>query len=271
MSNAHLVVGKGEVGTALSNVLKDHFTVYVKDIEPLEVSEPIEVLHVCFPPSDSFSEAVKAYQEQYKPKLTIIHSSVYPGTSRALGAVHSPIHGKHPNLEGGIKTFVKYVGGDGLKDKKAKKAVRLLKAAGIKARLVDNSETSELSKLWCTTYYNAAVIVLKEIMRDSKKFGANFEQVYGWNRLYNKGYKKYGMPQFLRPVLNYTPGAVGGHCLVPNALLLCKHNPFAQMISGMNAFYAVEKSGRIDLSIEVSPTLERCNHDKNASENNDGV
>lgn len=221
MSKAHLVVGKGEVGTALFNILKDYFKVYSKDIEPIEISEPIDVLHVCFPPSEIFDAAVQSYQAEYKPKLTIIHSSVYPGTSRALGAVHSPIHGKHPNLEGGIKTFVKYVGGDSPTDKKAKRAVKILKAAGIKAKLVDNSETSELSKVGCTTYYGLAIVWMKEMEKMSRRFGADFSQAYTlWNQLYNKGYKKYGMMQFIRPVLEFMPGEIGGHCVINNAKLL---------------------------------------------------
>lgn len=214
----NLVIGSGEIGKALFEVLKVSHETFIRDIQPCN-PEPgdVQVLNICFGYSDKFDEAVKSYQSRYNPRVTIIHSTVPVGTSRRLGAVHSPIHGRH-NQEGGlvlgIKTFVKYVGGDDTSDLKAAEAARFLTDAGIKAQIVDNSETSELSKLKCLQYYGLAFVHMKETERECAELGANFEQVYsGWNRLYNLGYREQGMEKFIRPILEPMPGPQGGHCV----------------------------------------------------------
>ena len=58
------------------------------------------------------------------------------------------------------------------------------------------------------------------------EMGLSFEEVMTeWNKDYNNGYKKLDMDHVVRPVL--TPpaflrpdGAIGGHCIIPNAKLL---------------------------------------------------
>lgn len=213
----NLIIGQGEVGKSLYDVLKNHHETYVKDLEEFELSD-IVVLNICIPFSDKFVDQVREYQKKYNPSVTIIHSTVSPGTTRTLGAVHSPIHGKHPNLSEGIRTFVKYLGGE---DKeKVKLANKFLIQAGIKTRVVSSPEASELSKILCTTYYGYAIMYQKEVKRVCDSFGVNFEEVYGWNKHYNKGYTKLGMPQFVRPVLDYQKGKIGGHCVVNNTKLL---------------------------------------------------
>ena len=63
---------------------------------------------------DNFIEVVQNYIDTFSPKCTIIHSTVAPGTtSKIKGNVcHSPVRGLHPNLDLGIKTFLKYIGSD---------------------------------------------------------------------------------------------------------------------------------------------------------------
>ena len=64
--------------------------------------------------------------------------------------VHSPVRGVHPYLFEGLKTFVKYVGAE---DKKAgEMAKKHFESLGIKTKLVYPAKTSELAKLFCTTY-----------------------------------------------------------------------------------------------------------------------
>lgn len=223
-----LIVGKGEVGSSLFKVLSETYETYIKDVEPLAL-EGVEVLNVCFPYSKNFIKIVKSYQKEYKPRLTIIHSTVPPGTTRKLKAVHSPIHGRHPNLAEGIKTFVKYVGGDSLPD--TLEAVAYLKNAGISAMLVPNPETSELSKIYCTTQYGLDIIAMREIKEACEHYGADFEFAYRlWNQFYSEGYAKLGFPQFRRYSLDYTPGKIGGHCVVNNAKILKKKSKIARMI-----------------------------------------
>lgn len=213
----NIIIGSGEVGNSLYEVLKNTHETFIRDLDPLPLYG-VEVMNICFPPDENFDEAVKNYQAEYKPKLTIIHSSVPVGTSRRLGAVHSPIHGKHPNLAEGIKTFVKYVGGS---DSRAiKLAVKFLKASGIRTKIVSSPEASELSKLICTTRYGWEIVFMKEIEKLCKELNVSFNEVYGWSKYYNKGYKKLGMPHFMRSMLTPMPGRISGHCVIPNAHIL---------------------------------------------------
>lgn len=222
----NLVCGAGEVGMSLYNVLKNAHETYIRDVEPLEL-EDVEVLNICFPYSEHFESHVRKYQEQYQPKLTIIHSTVQVGTSRKLGAVHSPIHGKHPNLEGGIKTFIKYVGA--VKDEDRELAIKFLSDAGIRALGVKNPETSELSKLYCTTIYGINIAIMKEIHEMCEKHGADFHAAYQlWSLYYNQGYEALGMPWFRKYSLDYMPGKIGGHCVINNCKIL--RTPVANFI-----------------------------------------
>ncbi|MBT4732915.1 hypothetical protein HOB87_13235 [Candidatus Woesearchaeota archaeon] len=193
---------------------------FIRDKEDLEL-KGVEVLNICYPYSKDFVKITKKYIKQYKPKVTIIHSTVKAGTTSKCGdmVVHSPVHGKHPDLTGGIKTFTKYVGGDNTYAVYI--ADKFLKEAGIKTKIVANAKTSELSKVLCTSYYGWNILFMKEVAKICKKEGVPFHEVYtDWNWLYNVGYGKLDMPQFVRPVLDPIQGKIGGHCVVNNCDLL---------------------------------------------------
>lgn len=225
-----LVAGQGEVGTALATVLRDAHDVTVYDpykyddtTLPSAIVE-VDVLHICFPfkNADTFFKDVHHYTRFLRPEaVTVIHSSVPVGTTRSLGGrvVHSPIHGVHPNLAQGIRTFVKFVGG---MDAGAVEMVRQCFAAcGVLATIARDPETSELSKLCCTLQYGIGIIANKCIHDLCELHGADFNEVYTyWNTQYNIGYRFLGMSHVCRPVLEYHEGAIGGHCVIPNAKLL---------------------------------------------------
>lgn len=218
----NLIVGAGEVGQSLYRVLSDAHETEICDREPFDATLPISVLNICFPYFDGFEDAVRGYQRKYAPELTVIHSTVPVGTSDSLGAVHSPIHGKHPNLTEGIRTFVKYVGCSD--SEKRRRAVEFLRAAMINAVGIDSARDSEASKLFCTTRLGVDVAFMYFVKNFCDKYGCNFETVYGWNVFYNRGYKALNMPQFTRPVLK-TPekwDGCGGHCVIENMEILRK-------------------------------------------------
>ena len=217
-----LIIGNGEVGKSLAQVLAPYHEVHIRDKNDEELGlEGIEVLNICYPPSPEFVEQTKKYIKKYKPKLTIIHSTVPIGTTRSLGkwVVHSPIHGKHPDLSAGIKTFVKYVGG--AHPSAVYMATQFLGKAGINAKVVSSPEASELSKIMCTSYYGWNILFMKEVEKLCEKLNIDFSDVYTrWNWEYNYGYQKLNMSWFTRPVLDPMPGGIGGHCVVNNAKLL---------------------------------------------------
>lgn len=215
-----MVIGHGEVGSALYNILSKElgFLIGVLDIDgrsELHVAQA-DVLHICIPYSETFIEDVKAYQEQYKPKHTIIHSTVPVGTSTKLGAVNSPVRGIHPNLEEGIRTFVKFIGGP-----QAGEVADYFRKAGLKVQICEKSETTELMKLLDTEYYRACIEFTQRAKEMCDKFDVPFSEAYTLaNMSYNEGYMKLDHPEYVRPVLQAIPGKIGGHCVGNNAVLL---------------------------------------------------
>lgn len=210
-----LIIGKGEVGEALYNILKKKYNVFIRDKEEHNPPFHTEIIHICFPYFDGFEEEVKKYREKYNPIYMVIHSTVPVGTTRRCGCYHSPIRGVHPNLERGIKTFVKYLAPHNSQIKK------YFKGVGIKVETIKKPETTELLKILDTTYYAWNILFCKEVKRICDEHKLDFREVYTKpNRTYNKGYKKLGRENVIRPVLEPTKGRIGGHCLIPNAKLL---------------------------------------------------
>lgn len=212
-----LVIGFGEVGQAVYKVLADKYEVKHIDVGE-KFDELFDVIHVTFPYSKDFEKQVTAYTIQYLADdgLVIVHSTVPVGTCGRIGAVHSPIRGVHPNLEQGVRVFVKTFGGF-----RADEAAEIFKACGVKTACTPSSDDTEAAKLWCTTAYFVSLIVEKEMFAYCKEKNLDFDFVYRrWTEDYNKGYTELGMGHVQRPVLNHVPGGIGGHCLIPNAKLL---------------------------------------------------
>ncbi len=209
----HLIIGVGEVGRSLFNVLKPHYNVFLRD-KNNNLEGKFDILHICYPPIKNFINITKNYIKEYNPKLIIINSTIPVGYTKKIGSivVHSPIRGLHPNLEKGIKTFVKYFGG-----KKAKEAAKIFSDIGIKTQCFEKSETTELLKILDTTYYGWNIIFCKETKRICDKLKLDFDEVYTIpNHDYNKGYTKLGKPNVIRPVLKPIAGKIGGHCVIQN-------------------------------------------------------
>ena len=213
-----LIVGSdGEVGRALMEVLKVYRPSGIDNRYPHYYSEQPDIMHVCFPYSEKFIDEVKTYQEKYKPKYTIIHSTVPMGTSRKCTALHSPIRGIHPQLADGIKQFVKFIGGE-----EASEVADYFRKANLRVMLFDKSETTEAMKLWDTQYYLECIRFAQRVKRYCDKHGLNYSDVYRLpNRDYNESYTILGHPEFVRPILEpIMTDKIGGHCLSPNEELL---------------------------------------------------
>lgn len=216
-----LIIGAGEVGRSLYGVLAKYDVGYDVSLFDLEAGytpelEDPEIIHICFPYSDKFIDHVRAYQDQYKPKYTVIHSTVPVGTSRMCNALHSPIRGLHPNLESGIRTFHKFIGGED-----NSKVADYFRRAGLKVVLCDKQETTEAMKLFDTEYYRACIEFAHRVKKYCDEHNLNFHEVYTLgNQTYNEGYTKLDHPEFARPVLQPIKGPIGGHCVIPNSKLI---------------------------------------------------
>lgn len=231
--NKTIIAGKGQIGTALGKVLSDYKPKFF-DVEPSKCdffneaeAEGCQILHITFPYSEFFKDNVLELQDRFHPDYTVIHSTVPPGTNRFLGSISSPVLGIHPNLESGIRTFTKFLGGE-----KAGEVADYFRRAGMKVYIVDKPETCELMKILDTTFYGVCVEYTKDVKRQCDKFGVPFEAWTLWTNNYNEGYWKLGFPEYTRPNLVPVMKKIGGHCVLNNTSLL--ETPFTEFIKKMN-------------------------------------
>jgi UDP-N-acetyl-D-mannosaminuronate dehydrogenase len=229
------IIGFGEIGRALSKVYKEkNYEVKIVDIN-LNIHDEmkeIEILNICIPYNNKFIESVNKYVDMYKPKLTVIHSTVAPGTTKQINGLccHSPVRGTHPNLEDGIKKFIKYIGSDSIEAKSI--YAQHLKSLNIPYFICKNSETSEYAKLIDTTYYGICIAFHSEVKKLCDKRGLEFDEVMtNYNNSYNETYRLLGKDNVIRPVL-YPTSKIGGHCVIPNAEILKNFMP-SKLIDGV--------------------------------------
>ena len=241
-----LVIGNGEVGKAIVKVEQESGNkVYILDQKDTQLKRKIReysnkdfvVCHICIPYSEDFVNICFNYLEKINADLIVINSTVKPGTTEELSdilteytyMVHSPIRGVHPHLYEGVKTFVKYVGGD---EDSVEFACDHFNSLGIETQPVGSSKTSETLKILCTTQYGYNILLAKMIKELCDKEHIPFGYVYtDSNKTYNDGYTKLGMSNVVRPVLTAPTGILGGHCvgnnfeLLPDSILkyFCKY------------------------------------------------
>lgn len=228
------IIGYGEIGQSLEKLyLGRDFDIQINDtgLEMDQIKPGVEVLNVAIPftDQDKFIKIVTEYILDINPKLTIIHSTITPGTTLKVLeklnnshlVVHSPVRGVHPNLYEGLKTFTKFIGSD---NKEATIATREhYNELEVKYEMFKGSKATELAKVLSTTYYGMCIAFHNDMNKLCKEHDVKYEEVATkWNKTYNEGYSKLGMDNVVRPVL-YPPkdGKIGGHCVVPNAEL-CK-------------------------------------------------
>jgi len=219
------ILGNGEIGSSLAKFYKNP---KIKDLKKDDGLLELDILHICIPWSDKFVDIVSSQIKESTPKLTIIHSTVAPGTTKKLAdkfggmVVHSPVRGVHPFLFKGIKTFVKYIGAE---NKKAGDlAKKHLNSLGIRVKVLNPSVATELGKILDTTYYGVCIAWHGEMKEICDKFGVDFETVVtDFNKTYNEGYSKLGKSNVVRPVLYPPQSGSPKHCIVPNATILKKY------------------------------------------------
>lgn len=212
-----IIIGRGEIGEALGKVLAQYKPEFVDPAYGLSSSYlTCDIMHICIPFSDKFVEIVEEYKNQYVPKYVVVHSTTPVGTCEELDAIHSPCRGLHPDLESGIRTFVKFIGGED-----ASAVADYFRRAGLRVVLFDDSRTTEALKLYDTTYYKVCIEFAHRVKKFCEENELNFHEVYTLpNQTYNEGYTQLGHPEFVRPVLQPIMAPIGGHCVLPNEILL---------------------------------------------------
>ena len=210
-----LVIGLGEVGGALAEVLERVHPVLKHDIEPREFSDPIGVMHICIPFTSraQFEPLAIEYIRRFKPQLTIINSTVLPGTTRSISektsspVAYSPVRGKHVKMAKDLLHYVKFVGAG--EEAWAEQAAAHFQEHGMKTRVLEKPETLEVAKLGETTYFGVIIAWAQEFNRYVQRAGGDYEEA-------TEFFEEVG---FL-PRQRYFPGFIGGHCVIPNINLL---------------------------------------------------
>lgn len=246
MSNADatvLVVGLGEIGGPLLEILRDAHNAAGRDVED-RFFDGVQVLHLCFPFTSDFVSAASRYVSLYEPGVVVVNSTVVPGTTREIQektgvpVVYSPVRGKHARMTGELRRYKKFVAGT------SAQAVALVEdhftAAGIATRRMSSTEGLELAKLLETTYFGVLVAWAQEMDRFAETVNAGYWETADFLEEID----------FFPPVA-FQPGYIGGHCVMPNLELLeqVRRSPFIDAVRESNSRRACEWQQR-GLSIE---------------------
>ena len=233
----HLIAGLGDVGRGLYEIFKEAGMDVTAIDKNSNVRGNFKIMHICFPFSNSFVEWVLDYAEEYSPKLTIVHSTVQPGTTTSLSqvikAVHSPIRGRHPSMIRDIKTYVKYFGGE-----HSEEAAKIFQDIGIKTKCFPKPETTELGKLLSNIRWGLNIAFAQEQKRMCEFYNIKYEEVVNdFEHTRNDGLKQLARDNAIMPIL--FPGYIGGHCVLPNVEILMATYPseFLKAITESNERY----------------------------------
>jgi len=251
-----LVIGLGEVGGALAEVLERKQPVLKHDIERREFKEPIGVMHICIPfvSRAQFEPLAVDYIRRFKPELTIINSTVLPGTTRSISektgspVAYSPVRGKHVKMAKDLLFYVKFVAAS--EEEWADKAEAHFQEHGMKTRKLEKPESLEVAKLGETTYFGVIIAWAQEFNRYVQRAGGDYEEATEF----------FDEVAFL-PRQRYFPGFIGGHCVIPNINLLLQIDP-APLLEAV-----LESNERRE--IEVKEEAARNGSEPHAQNNNE--
>ena len=245
---AALVVGLGEVGGPLLEILREVHHAAGRDIED-HPFHGVQVLHLCFPYNSDFVSSASRYVSLYEPGVVVVNSTVLPGTTREIQektgvpAVYSPVRGKHVRMRDELRAYRKFLAGT------SAQAVALVEdhftAAGLTTQRVSTPETLELAKLLETTYFGVLVAWAQEMDRFAEAVEGDYWETTGF-------FEEIG---FL-PAVSFQPGYIGGHCVMPNLELLeqVRRSPFIDAMRESNSLRAREWQERgLSTATRLSP------------------
>ncbi|MGQ9684595.1 MAG: hypothetical protein ACUVX9_18890 [Anaerolineae bacterium] len=254
-SCVNLVIGLGEIGRPLLGILCEKYRACGRDVSPIGHVGEVDVLHICYPSQiGDFVATTTAYIDEYRPRLAIIHSTVVPGTSRAVWqraacpTAYSPVRGKHTRMREQLLEYTKYVAG--ATEAAGQRAAAHLQGAGFTVNVMSSCEALELAKLVETTYFGVLLGWAQEVERFCGALGVKYDEVMAFTE---------EVP-YLPPVV-FRPGYIGGHCVMPNADLLeqVRTSPFIDAMRESNEIKRQELilQGK-DLNERIAPYPVKC-------------
>jgi UDP-N-acetyl-D-mannosaminuronate dehydrogenase len=225
-----VVAGLGEVGRPLLHILSQNFDCAGIDIEPVTIESPCLVLHICYPfEIDRFVDVTAEYVRRLHPALTILHSSVPPGTTKKVQEeignarlAYSPVRGNHPRMESDLMRYRKFVAATCQESLQA--AMQHLSRAGFHTTAFPTVELAELAKLLETSYLGVLMAWAQDMKRIAAQYGGDFNDLNGF----------FEELEFL-PSHIYLEG-IGEHKVLPDIALLrsCLKSQFLDLAKGSN-------------------------------------
>ena len=196
----NLVIGLGEIGRPLMEVLRKAHRVEGIDLPPRDVPGPIDLMHVCYPGDISdFAGETAQYTRRYEPALYI--------KRRLNGFFKYLILDEMQDVKGGAE--VAQANAAGALAAAVAQVEAHFQCAGMKTRPLSSPEATELAKLTETTYLGLLIAFAQDVDRMARATGVPYDDVAGF-------YEEIG---YLPPV-RYFPGVIGGHCVMANVGLL---------------------------------------------------
>ena len=239
-----IVIGLGEIGTALYKLFSKSFIVEGYDTNPtlipknLKKNELLQIrfLHICIPYTKDFSSQILKLEKKFHPQGIIIHSTIKPSTTfhiqrkLEIPVIYSATRGVHKRMLKDLRRYTKFFAIENNAPNKkwaCTEFVKLLKKSGVKTKQMSTPNTLELGKIVCDTSYYGWLInfaQISKVIADREKVDYNEMWLFS-----NEIHKFLGN----RPKM--FPGFIGGHCVIPNLELL--DNDSLNQIKQMNDLF----------------------------------
>lgn len=234
MTELDVIIGGGEVGSTIYEIINRVFPVAVVDLDidkqklpdtkelvsKFRKRQETRMLHICIPfkTQETFVDTVVQFIKEYNPEVVVIHSTVSRGTTRKIAektdiaVVFSAARGVHSRFMEDMEYYTKFWAISTM-DKKAVNIFRqAMSDAGFKLKQMSKPETVELAKLLTdTTYYGLLISYAQRTKMICDKYGVDYDEMW---QFAEEPHSKLGN----RPKM--FPGYIGGHCVIPNLSLL---------------------------------------------------
>jgi hypothetical protein len=244
-SQKNVIVGLGEIGNPILNLISKCVTVVGYDINPKLMDEkkfeqyknlPTSFLHICIPFNDKFIDNVILLSRKFNPLAIVIHSTISPGTTSklqsklAIPVIYSATRGVHKRMSSDLKRYIKFYAIESNAPERSwasSKYVQLMKKAGVQTKQMSTPLTLELAKIVVDTSYYGWLINYAQLSNMiAIQHKVNYDEMWSFSDEIHK---------FLGNRPKMFPGFIGGHCVIPNLDLI--HNQTLDLIREINDMY----------------------------------
>lgn len=223
MSNNQIIIGGGEVGSALRDVLGGDIPVIDINVKKSKgtalLPDTADILHICFPYHKTFACDIQDYNELHHSKMIIIHSTVPVGTSytvqtlvgKDVTVIYAPTRGVHSRFVEDMKSYTKiWASVNLITHEELNIFSTLWHDAKVNIDRWDSIKDLELAKVLVdTTYYGWLIAFRFAADQIATNYGADKEKIWEFA---DEIHEKLGN----RPRMFSNVDGIGGHCVLPN-------------------------------------------------------